>query len=142
MANPLSRTIMNNIVNKTGPKTNGSNNKKEYKLSKSNISKHEEDLLKEVYTKGTKSKNNKQRNKISLDELIGKKNKEVKKEKKEKDDNKKMVTLDDLSGNKKEKENKNKNKKQYVKSTKINNPKGYIPKVSLNSIGKKNTFNK
>lgn len=136
MANPLSRTIMNNIVNKTGPKTNRANTKKEYIHSRSNISKHEEDLLKEVYTKGNKDNKNKKTNKISLDDLIGKKNKETKKENNDK--NKKMVSLDDLSGDKKEK----KNKTQYVKSTKINNPKGYIPKVSLNSIGKKSTFKK
>jgi len=97
VANPLSRTIMNNIVNKVGEKSNGVKNLKENKTLKSNLSEYEEKLLKGVLNKDNDEVKKKTKSKITLDELVGNKGSRVKKE----STNKKMVTLDDLLGNEK-----------------------------------------
>lgn len=151
MANPLARVIMNNIAqnsNKVHGKSGYSNST--YKIS--GLDKNEEQILLNVMNKKATHKPTEFNNssnyfeKVKLEDLV----KGGLRPSKSTEDFKKsntMMTLDELAGKvKKTQEEDNVKEKDsskepvYVKTGVINKLEAYIPKVSLDSIGKKGSL--
>lgn len=153
MANPLARVIMNNIAqNSNKVQGNSGYSKCTYRIS--GLDKKEEQMLINVMNKKTvhnlskTTENNKSNyfEKVKLEDLV----KGSPKPSKSIEENKKlttMLTLNELANkvkknqiNNEVKESNSNNDSVYVKTGVINKLETYIPKVPLDSIGKKGSL--
>jgi len=140
MANQLTKVVMQNILKKSGKdkgNTEGS--------TSNNLSKKEEKILLNVMYKNVKKKGNKDINRVTLEDLtrknnLARKDKDYGKTKKSNT----MLTLKDLASKANNQSNKTEVKNDYKNREKLKVKKSslnsYIPKVSLNSIGKNNSL--
>lgn len=161
MANPLARGIMNNIAKNSGKVYSNNNG-----YGTGNISSQEESLLKGVLQKNTGSTSTSQSfnktpstytskgsygQKVKLEDLAKGGSKTERKEVRRNTNPNSMMTLEDLASKvrktsndvEKRVEQKSGAYRQnntYVRSGVINNLEALIPKVSLNSIGKKGSL--
>lgn len=161
MADPLIRAIMSNTANQKGRTSLKSRSLNDSSTSNMHLTSKEEEELINIMKKGShaSSKNynyskSEPAQKIKLEDLVGAKGKPKTEKRQDKRANT-MMTLDDLANKTKgnlssEKVMKkssstynkpyNKGDNQYVKTNVIGNLEAYVPKVSLNSIGKKGSL--
>ncbi|MTI48617.1 hypothetical protein [Sporosalibacterium faouarense] len=161
MTDPLIRTMMNNVANQSGKVSLKDNVTNDSSTSNMHINEREKKeilniIKKKDYTKPNDYSYNRNRTnrKIQLEDLVGDNKKSFNQQNNDKR-NKTMMSLDDLvnksktnssSKTKEQKDSKHsepykKTKEQsYVKSNVIGNLEAYVPKVSLNSIGKKGSL--
>ncbi|RKD31659.1 hypothetical protein [Thermohalobacter berrensis] len=140
MANQLTKVVMQNILKKSGKDKGNTEGP-----TSNNLSKKEEKILLNVMYKNVKKKGNKDINRVTLEDLtrknnLARKDKDYGKTKKSNT----MLTLKDLASKANNQSNKTEVKNDYKNREKLKVKKSslnsYIPKVSLNSIGKNNSL--